>query len=102
MQCMSPRHVRSCARSKMSSTRAAALVHHDGRLALLDEFLKLLGTNRTRMQWKMRAWKRSWERRVGTVKNRAQVLTYEHQTCPRCSHPASADEKVCTRCGESL
>ena len=54
------------------------------------------------MQWKVRAWKRAWERRVGSVKNRAQVLSYEHQTCPRCSHPAAADEKSCTRCGEAL
>jgi len=71
-------------------------------VALLDEILKALGTNRTRMQWKVRAWQRAWERRVGAVKNRAQVLSYEHQTCPRCSHPAGADEKVCTRCGEAL
>src|SRR5688572_30443597 len=54
------------------------------------------------MQWKLRAWRRAWDRRVGTVKNRAQALTYEHQTCPRCAHPASADEKICTRCGEAL
>jgi len=39
---------------------------------------------------------------MGSVKNRAQVLSYEHQTCPRCSHPAGADQKVCTRCGEEL
>jgi predicted nucleic acid-binding Zn ribbon protein len=39
---------------------------------------------------------------VGTVKNRTQALTYEHQACPRCSHPASADEKTCSRCGEAL
>jgi membrane associated rhomboid family serine protease len=71
-------------------------------LALLDDLLKLLGTNRTRMQWKVRAWKRAWERRVGSVKNRSQVLAYEHQTCPRCAHPAGADEKICTRCGEAL
>lgn len=71
-------------------------------MALLDDILELLGTNRTRMQWKVRAWKRGWERRVGAVKNRAQVLSYEHQTCPRCAHPASADEKLCTRCGEAL
>jgi membrane associated rhomboid family serine protease len=71
-------------------------------VALLDDVLKLLGTNRTRMQWKLRAWKRAWERRVGSVKNRAQALSYEHQTCPRCAHPAGADEKICTRCNEPL
>lgn len=71
-------------------------------MALLDDLLKLIGTNRTRVQWKLRAWKRGWERRVGTVKNRAQVLSYEHQVCPRCSHPAGADERTCSRCGEAL
>lgn len=71
-------------------------------MALLDDILKLLGTNRTRMQWKVRAWRRAWDRRVGSVKNRAQAVSYAHKTCPRCSHPAGADEKVCTRCGEEL
>ncbi len=71
-------------------------------MALLDDILKLLGTNRTRMQWKVRAWRRAWDRRVGSVKNRAQAVRYAHKTCPRCSHPAGADEKVCTRCGEAL
>jgi len=54
------------------------------------------------MQWKVRAWRRSWDRLVGRVRNRAQAVTYAHQTCPRCSHPAGADEKVCTRCTEPL
>lgn len=71
-------------------------------MALLDDILKVLGTNRTRMAWKGRALTRAWERRVGSVKNRAQALAYEHQACPRCSHPAGADETSCTRCGEPL
>jgi membrane associated rhomboid family serine protease len=71
-------------------------------VALLDDILRLLGTNRTRMQWKVRAWRRAWDRRVGSLKNRAQAVSYQHQTCPRCSHPAGADERTCTRCGEAL
>ncbi len=71
-------------------------------MAVLDRILELLGTNRTRVQWKLRAWRRAWDRRVGTVKNRAQAVSYAHQACPRCTHPAGADEKVCTRCGEPL
>lgn len=71
-------------------------------MAALDRILELLGTNRTRMQWKLRAWRRAWDRRVGTVKNRAQAIRYAHQACPRCTHPAAADEKTCTRCGEPL
>jgi rhomboid protease GluP len=71
-------------------------------VALLDDILKLLGTNRTRMEWKVRAWRRAWDRRVGSMKNRAQAVGYAHQTCPRCSHPAGADERTCTRCGEPM
>jgi rhomboid protease GluP len=71
-------------------------------MPLLDSLLGLLGTNRTRMQWKLRAWQRSWERRKASLANRTKALSYEHQTCPSCGHPASADEKVCTRCGDAL
>ena len=71
-------------------------------MAVLDRILELLGTNRTRMQWKLRAWRRAWDRRVGTLKNRSQSLTYAHQTCPACGHPAGAEEKTCTRCNEPL
>lgn len=71
-------------------------------MALLDRILELLGTNRTRMQWKLRAWRRAWDRRVGAARNRSQALTYQHQTCPACSHPASSDERTCSRCGEPL
>ena len=35
--------------------------------------------------------------RVGSLKNRSAAIGYAHQTCPRCSHPAGADEGVCTR-----
>lgn len=71
-------------------------------MAWLDKLLELFGTNRTRMQWRLRAWRRGWDKRVGSVKNRAQAVTYAHQTCPKCSHPAGADEKQCSRCGEPL
>lgn len=71
-------------------------------MAALDKILELLGTNRTRMEWKLRAWRRSWERLAGRFKNRTQALSYQHQTCPECSHPADAEAKVCTRCGFAL
>ena len=71
-------------------------------MALLDDLLKLLGTNRTRMQWKLRAWRRAWDRRFSSLRNRSHALTYEHQTCPACGHPAGADERTCTRCNEPL
>jgi membrane associated rhomboid family serine protease len=71
-------------------------------VALLDDLLRLLGTNRTRMQWKLRAWQRSWERRKAAFANRKTALTYEHKTCPSCGHPADADEQTCTRCGAHM
>lgn len=71
-------------------------------MALLDDILKLLGTNRTRVQWKLRAWRRAWDRKVASFENRTQAVSYQHQACPRCSHPAGADETTCTRCGEPL
>jgi len=37
---------------------------------LLDDILRLLGTNRTRVAWKLRAWKRGWEKRKATLANR--------------------------------
>jgi membrane associated rhomboid family serine protease len=69
---------------------------------MLDRILALLGTNRTRMEWKLRAWRRAWERQKARIANRTQTLSYQHQTCPECSHPAGADENVCTRCGHAL
>ena len=71
-------------------------------MALLDDILRLLGTNRTRMQWKLRAWQRSWERTKGSLVNRGTALTYEHKTCGSCGHPAGADETTCTRCGAQM
>jgi membrane associated rhomboid family serine protease len=71
-------------------------------VALLDDLLKLFGTNRTRMEWKLRAWKRSWERTKSSFTNRSTALTYRHKTCRSCGHPAAADEQVCPRCGAQL
>jgi rhomboid protease GluP len=69
---------------------------------LLDQLLALVGTNRTRMAWTLRIWRRSWDRVTGRLENRSRALAYAHQTCPQCNHPAGADERVCTRCGETL
>jgi membrane associated rhomboid family serine protease len=71
-------------------------------VALLDDILKLLGTNRTRMQWKVRAWQRAWDRRKASFANRKTALTYEHKTCPSCGHPADASEQTCTHCGAHM
>ena len=48
-------------------------------MALLDDILRLLGTNRTRMQWKLRAWRRAWERRKASFANRTAAPTVQHR-----------------------
>lgn len=48
-------------------------------MALLDDILRLLGTNRTRMQWKLRAWQRAWERRKAAFANRTAAPTVQHR-----------------------
>jgi rhomboid protease GluP len=48
-------------------------------VALLDDILRLLGTNRTRMQWKLRAWQRAWERRKASFANRTAAPTVQHR-----------------------
>jgi membrane associated rhomboid family serine protease len=48
-------------------------------VALLDDILRLLGTNRTRVQWKVRAWQRAWERRKASLANRTAAPTYQHR-----------------------
>ena len=34
----------------------------------------------------------------GVARERRAALTYEHKVCPKCGHPAGADETICTRC----
>ena len=71
-------------------------------MGLLDRFLKLFGTNRTRLAWKARAWKTGWQRRKARTANRAAAVTYAHKTCPNCSHPADRADATCSRCGTRL
>jgi rhomboid protease GluP len=52
---------------------------HGRGVALLDDILRLLGTNRTRMQWKLRAWRRAWERRKAAFENRTSAPTTAHR-----------------------
>jgi rhomboid protease GluP len=72
-------------------------------VSLFDDFLRLLGTNRTRLRWKIDRLRESWTRagkRLTAPPKPAQQ--FAHQLCPSCGHPAGSDEMVCTRCGTRL
>lgn len=71
-------------------------------MGLLDDILRLLGTNRTRARWKVEAARREIERFFRRTGNRGRALAYEHQVCPACGHPAARDEARCPACGEAL
>jgi rhomboid protease GluP len=69
---------------------------------LIDQLLRLFGTNKVRMRWKLASWRDAMKRRVRSAGNRSKSLAYEHQLCPSCGHPASKDDKECSRCGARL
>lgn len=69
---------------------------------LLDQLLRVFGTNRVRLRWKLSAWRERARRGARAAGNRGRSLAYEHQLCPSCGHPAARDEKVCPKCGERL
>ena len=65
-------------------------------MALLDDILRLLGTNRTRMQWKLRAWQRAWERRKAAFANRTAAPTVQHRARRAAALLWGADTPVVT------
>jgi membrane associated rhomboid family serine protease len=69
---------------------------------LLDRILRLLGTNKVRVRWKLQALRDSLKRKARSVENRSRSLAYEHQLCPKCGHPAAKDDKTCVRCNTPL
>jgi rhomboid protease GluP len=71
-------------------------------MPLIDDILRLFGTNRVRLRWKWDNWRKGVKRGAREVENPVRSLAYEHQLCPDCGHPASRDEKTCTRCGAKL
>jgi rhomboid protease GluP len=71
-------------------------------MSLLDDVLRLLGTNRIRLRWRWQQLRDKAARQKRAVANRSQALTYEHQLCPSCGHPEAKGDKVCSRCGARL
>ncbi len=71
-------------------------------MSLLDDILRMFGTTRTRVRWRMQQLKDAAQRKQRSVTQPSKTPAYEHQLCPSCGHPASKEEKVCTRCGSKL
>jgi rhomboid protease GluP len=71
-------------------------------MSLLDDLLRMFGTNRIRMRWKLDQWKKALGRSQRSAANQAQSLAYEHQLCPSCGHPEAKTDVVCSRCGARL
>lgn len=69
---------------------------------LLDKILRLFGTNRVRLRWRLSNMREGMRRSARSAANRSKSLTYEHQLCPECGHPASKEDKLCSRCGARL
>src|SRR5262245_4770939 len=71
-------------------------------MALIDDILRLFGTNRTRVRWKWERFKGRMAAERSRAKNRARVVTYAHKACPKCGHPADRFARRCARCGARL
>jgi rhomboid protease GluP len=71
-------------------------------MSLLDDVLRLFGTNRIQLRWRWQRLREKAARQQRSVANRSQALTYEHQLCPACGHPEAKGDKVCSRCGARL
>jgi len=67
-------------------------------VALLDDILRVFGTNRVRLRWRVKETRDRWHR----FWNRPARKAYEHKLCPQCGHPASREEKLCASCGAAL
>jgi rhomboid protease GluP len=70
-------------------------------MSLLDDLLRLFGTNRVRIRWRLQRLRESLHRR-GAASDAPRPAMFQHQLCPSCGHPADASEKTCTRCGARL
>jgi len=71
-------------------------------MALIDDILRVLGTNRTRVRWKWERFKTRLAAQRSRAENRARVVTYAHKACPKCGHPADRFARRCTSCGARL
>src|SRR4051812_47643770 len=84
----------------LASTDAGA--SRSPHMSLIDDFLRLLGTSRTKLRWKSQNRKDQQAREDRAAENRAQAVSYGNKVCPACRHPAGRDDKTCSRCGHRL
>ena len=71
-------------------------------MALLDEILRMFGTNRTRVRWKWERFKGRMAAQKSRVENRSRAVTYAHKACAKCGHPADRFARRCVSCGARL
>jgi rhomboid protease GluP len=71
-------------------------------VALLDDFLRMFGTNRTRVRWKWERFKTRMAAQKSRVENRSRAVTYAHKACAKCGHPADRFARKCVSCGARL
>ena len=71
-------------------------------MALLDDLLRMFGTNRTRVRWKWERFKTRMAAQKSRVENRSRAVTYAHKACAKCGHPADRFARKCVACGARL
>ncbi len=65
-------------------------------MSVLDDVLRMFGTNRVRLRWKWEAMRRKAREGVNAAAPRPM---YEHKACPRCGNILDKSERVCPTCG---
>ena len=67
-------------------------------MALLDDILRLFGTNRTRLRWRWRVL----AERMTPRPPRKDAYKFDNKLSAGCGQPAGKDEKACPSCGTPL
>src|SRR5438105_3426058 len=100
----SPRGSKSLLILNLRDIRVLGKNHRNPKLAvaLLDDILRLFGTNRTRVRWKWERLKTRLAAQKSRVENRSRAVTYAHKACLRCGHPADRFARRCVACGGRL
>src|SRR5262249_14059049 len=100
----SPRGSKSLVILNLRDIGVPEKIHRNTRLvvALLDDILRMFGTNRTRVRWKWERFKGRMAAQRSRVENRSRAVTYAHKACPACGHPADRFARRCVACNARL
>jgi rhomboid protease GluP len=71
-------------------------------MKLLDQILRMFGTNRIQVRWRITRLREGMQRRAALSAARKPSTGYKHQLCSSCGHPADGADKQCSRCGTRL